>query len=129
MTSVLVKDIVHVVLFALAWVNSILVASGHKPIPAIDDNQVSWCITFVVSVWSMVRDNPFKRIFASKPSEAPVVPVVPSEAPAVPAPTPVAPVAPVAVEAQPAEPRAPEPAPAEAVQAETAPAADAPKAN
>lgn len=93
MPTMLANDIFRIAIFVLSWVNSLLVSHGHKPIPVIDESQVSWAITFVVSVWAMVKESPFKSLLTKK-VEAPVV-----------QPEPVQPVAPAQPEA-PVEPQA-----------------------
>jgi hypothetical protein len=42
MSTMLTNDIFRIAIFVLSWVNSYLVAHGHKPIPVIDQSQVSW---------------------------------------------------------------------------------------
>lgn len=130
MTAAITNDIVRVVLFVLAWVNSILVSTGHRTLPVIDEAQVYWVITFVVSVWAMMKEAPFKHLFASKTaSEAQTAPVAPTvvTSKATVAPVDAEPVAPqVAPAEQPAQPNAPT-APTEPVV--DAPANAAPKTN
>jgi SPP1 family holin len=101
MPTMLANDIFRIAIFVLSWVNSLLVSHGHKPIPVIDESQVSWAITFVVSVWAMVKESPFKSLFAKKveaPVALPVQPVAPAQ--------PEAPVEPQAV-ASPVQEQAP----------------------
>jgi SPP1 family holin len=88
MNTNMTNDIVRVVIFVLSWVNSFLVAHGHKPIPFIDETQVAWVITFVVSIWAMCKEAPFKKFFTktSGISEAGVI-ERPSELPNVTLPT------------------------------------------
>jgi SPP1 family holin len=111
MSAVVTNDIIRAVVFVLAWVNSFLVTHGQHPLPVIDETQVSWVVTFVVSVWAMLKESPFKKYFAKKaPSEVQNAPVVPTVAPkaVVPAAQEPAPTAPVSPVDQPSEPRAPE---------------------
>jgi hypothetical protein len=66
MSTMFTNDIFRIIIFVLSWVNSYLVAHGHKPIPVIDQSQVSWGITFVVSVWAMLKESPFKTFLTKK---------------------------------------------------------------
>lgn len=56
--------ILRTILFALAWVNQLLVSNGYSALP-FDDAQleimVSSVITFVVSVWAWWKNNDVTR--------------------------------------------------------------------
>lgn len=73
--QILAKDITLFLVFILSWVNSFLVTHGHKPIPVIDESQVAWAITFVVSVWAMVSKSPLKSLFPKKADPVTPAPV------------------------------------------------------
>jgi SPP1 family holin len=60
------KNIVTIIVFVLGWVNAFLVKNGIKPLPVLDQGQVSLIVAFVISVITMVKENPFKK----KSSEA-----------------------------------------------------------
>lgn len=51
----------RVIIFVLAWVNSLLVSKGLQPLPVLDEMVISSIITFIVSVWVLVRDNKLKK--------------------------------------------------------------------
>lgn len=65
--SPLVLGAIRIVLFALSWLNTYLVSIDKQPLPVVSEDQMAWFITFVISVWTMVKDNPFKR--QKKPAE------------------------------------------------------------
>jgi SPP1 family holin len=116
MSTAVTKDIIRIILFVLTWLNSFLAEHGYKPLPVIDETQVSWAITFIISVWVMIKDNPFrsmKKTSEAQPVEAPSAPAV-TEAVTVPAPV---------------APKADAPAPEVEAKTEEAPVADAPKTN
>lgn len=49
--------IIRVVVFALAWFNQYLTSKGIQPLPILDEVFVSTLITFVVSVWTLFKNN------------------------------------------------------------------------
>lgn len=53
--------IVRIVVFVLAWVNSILVAKGMQELPLLSEEEISSVVTFLASVWVMVRNNSVKK--------------------------------------------------------------------
>lgn len=48
---------IRIILFALAWINTILVKKGLQPLPVLSEAVVSDLITFVVSVWALHKNN------------------------------------------------------------------------
>lgn len=57
----MIRSIIVIVVFALAQLNSFLVSKGMQPLPIVSEDQIAWFITFVISVVTMIRENPFKR--------------------------------------------------------------------
>lgn len=51
---------VRIIVFLLAWLNQYLVSQGLHPLPFVDETSVAGFITFVVSVWTLVKDNKVK---------------------------------------------------------------------
>lgn len=56
-----IANLIRVIVFVLAWLNNWLVSKGAHPLPVISDSQAAFAIAFIASVWTMVRENPFKR--------------------------------------------------------------------
>jgi SPP1 family holin len=48
--------LIRIILFVLAWVNSLLVQKGIQPLPLISEEVVAEVITFVVSVWTLWKN-------------------------------------------------------------------------
>jgi SPP1 family holin len=48
--------LVRIILFVLAWVNSLLVQKGIQPLPLISEEVVAEVIAFVVSVWTLWKN-------------------------------------------------------------------------
>jgi hypothetical protein len=58
----MVRSIIVIVVFLLAQINSWLASQGKQPLPSVNEDQVAWFFTFVISVWTMVRENPLKKL-------------------------------------------------------------------
>ena len=49
--------LVRLIVFALAWVNAALAQKGLTTLPVLDETQVAFAVTFIVSLWTAVRHN------------------------------------------------------------------------
>ena len=47
----------RVIIFVFAWLNNYLVSKGLQPLPVVDETIVAWFATFVVSVWTLWKNN------------------------------------------------------------------------
>lgn len=61
--------LIRIVVFIFAWLNSYLVSKGLPTLPVVDEEMVAWIVTFVVSVWTLVKDNRFKDLFKKTKEE------------------------------------------------------------
>lgn len=49
--------IIRLIVFVFAWLNSFLVSKGYQPLPVIGEEEVAYGVTFVVSIWTLWKDN------------------------------------------------------------------------
>lgn len=52
---------VRIILFILAWVNTLLVRNGHNPLPVVNEQIVADTITLVISIWTLWKNNSFTK--------------------------------------------------------------------
>ena len=53
--------IVRIVIFILVWLNQYLVSKGQAPLPVLNEAEISGVITFLVSVWTLIKNNKVKK--------------------------------------------------------------------
>lgn len=52
----------RIVVFVLAWVNQYLVSKNMQPLPLVGEDEVAELLTFVISVWTLAKDNRVKKV-------------------------------------------------------------------
>ncbi|UOE58234.1 phage holin [Cytobacillus oceanisediminis] len=60
--------LIRIIVFLFAWLNQYLVSKGHQPLPVLGEEEVAAVLTFVASVWTLVKDNKVKKN-EEKPAE------------------------------------------------------------
>lgn len=61
MSAIDKASLIRIVVFLLAWLNQYLSTKGIQTIPVLGEDEVAAVITFVASVWALVRDNRLKK--------------------------------------------------------------------
>lgn len=54
-------SLIRIIVFLLAWLNQYLASKGMQALPVLGEGEVAAVITFVVSVWTLLRDNRLKK--------------------------------------------------------------------
>jgi SPP1 family holin len=53
--------IIRGLVFALAWLNTVLASKGYETIPHVDEVHVALAVSFAASVWGFVQHNFFGK--------------------------------------------------------------------
>jgi SPP1 family holin len=49
--------LVRTILFALTWINTLLVSKGYTALPVISETEVALVLTLIVSVWAWFKNS------------------------------------------------------------------------
>lgn len=57
--------LIRIIIFLFAWLNQYLTAKGLDPIPVLGEEEIADILTFVVSIWTLIKDNTIKKMIDS----------------------------------------------------------------
>lgn len=55
------QSLARIIVFLMAWFNQYLVSQGKQPLPLVDEESVANTLTFIVSVWTLMKTNQVKK--------------------------------------------------------------------
>jgi len=61
MTAMDKAALIRILVFLFAWLNQFLVSQGYQPLPVLGEAEFAAILTFVASVWVLMKDNKVKR--------------------------------------------------------------------